>query len=75
MIALKEFADADAIDGGAEAVGGLALLYESERVSMPLGAVARPREGRVGDDIDRAAMTRLGRVEQHTRTVNSQEDA
>src|SRR5262249_40319787 len=45
-----------------EMVEGLIALYSDEDPMVNLGAVARWREAKVGDDIDREAMRSLGRA-------------
>lgn len=49
-------------DFAGRAVEGLGRLYEVEGMQLPLGAVARPPDGAIGDDFELSAMRTLGRA-------------
>jgi hypothetical protein len=63
LIPHGHFEDADAqYPWVAEAVRGLFDLYKVRTTSLGHGVVVRPREGRVGEAVERAMMTPLRRV-------------
>ncbi len=63
LIPVEQLTDGDSPNlAGAQAIRGLADLYDIPGSIGRPGAVARPREGRVGDNFEREAMRTLSRA-------------